>query len=167
MKLAGAFLIFAFSVAVGIILGERKKNASRECAAFLELFRYVRGQISCFDTPTKLIWRGFENDVLEKSGFLKALSEAEDGEIYFDAFSRAFKASSPSFSMSADAKEIVASFGGVIGKSPSGEQLSAIDMLISQMAEASEKAKAEADRDGKLCLTLGFAVGAAIFIMLL
>ena len=167
MKLAGGAIIFVFSVLVGLILGERKRNASRECAAFLELFRYVRGQISCFDTPTKLIWRNFENAVLEKNGFLKALADAESEEIYFDAFSRAFDMTEPSLSMSGEAKNLIRSFGGVIGKSSSEEQLSVIDRYISQMSEIYEKAKAEADRDGKLYLTMGFSIGAAIFILLL
>ena len=117
MKLAGAFLIFAFSVAVGIILGERKKNASRECAAFLELFRYVRGQISCFDTPTKLIWRGFENAALEKNGFLPALKMAEGGDVYFDAFKTALDKTERELCVSDEAKKLLRTFGGAIGKS--------------------------------------------------
>jgi len=167
MKLAGAAMILVFSVLVGAILGERKKNASRECAAFLDLFRYVRGQISCFDTPTKLIWRGFDNAILRKNGFLNSLADVEDEEIYFDAFTRAFNDTEPSLSMESDVKEFIRSFGGVIGKSSSEEQLSVIDRYISQMSEFYEKSKAEADRDGKLCLTMGFSIGAAIFILLL
>ena len=167
MRYVGAALIFLSSVLVGAYLGERKKAAFAECEAFLELFRYARAEISLFYTPTKLIWRGFENKTLASRGFLGALASAEDGAVYFDAFTRAFDMTEKSFRMSAEAKNVVRAFGAVIGKSDGEEQLAQIDALIGDMTEICKKAKSDAARDAKLYLTVGFSLGAAIFILLI
>lgn len=167
MRFVGAALMFISSVLCGAYLGEKKKAAYAECEAFLELFRYARAEISLFYTPTKLIWRGFENKVLSSRGFLAALASAEDGVVYFDAFTRAFDETEKSLCMSAEAKKVVRAFGSVIGKSDGEEQLAHIDAIISDMTEISGKAKSDAARDAKLCLTIGFSLGAAIFILLI
>lgn len=167
MKIVGAALLFIVSVLIGITLGEKKKKAHAECEAFLELFRFARAQIDMFYTPTKMIWRGFENKTLDEVGFLSKLVAAEGDLVYFDAFSRAFEKTEPSLVMSADAKATVRAFGGVIGKSDGEEQLMQIDYLISEMTEICKKAKSDAARDAKLYLTIGFSIGAMIFILLL
>ena len=167
MRVVGAALIFIASVLCGVFLGEKKKAAHAECEAFLELFRYARAEISLFSTPTKLIWRSFENKVLSARGFLGALASAEDGVVYFDAFTRALDMTEKSLCMSAEAKNVVRTFGSVIGKSDGEEQLARIDALIYDMAEICKKAKSDAGRDSKLYLTVGFSLGAAIFILLI
>ncbi|MBR6051971.1 MAG: stage III sporulation protein AB [Clostridia bacterium] len=167
MRYVGAALIFIASVLCGVYLGEKKKAAHAECEAFLELFRYARSEISLFYTPTKLIWRGFDNKVLSSRGFLAALASAEEGAVYFDAFTRAFDMTEKSLYMSAEAKNVVRAFGSVIGKSDGEEQLARIDALISDMTEICKKAKGDAARDAKLYLTVGFSLGAAIFILLI
>lgn len=167
MKYVGAALIFLFAVLVGAYLGEKKKAASAECEAFLELFRYARAEINLFRTPTKLIWRGFENETLARCGFLEKLASSEGDAVYFDAFTRAFDETEKSLSMSAEAKSVVRAFGAVVGKSDGEEQLVQIDSLIADMTEICKKAKSDASRDAKLYLTVGFALGAAIFILLI
>ena len=167
MKTVGAALIFIVSVLAGISLGESKKKAHAECEAFLELFRFARAQIDMFFTPTRMIWRGFENKTLGEICFLQKLAEAEGDLVYFDAFSRAFGEIEPSLSMSAEAKATVRAFGGVIGKSDGEEQLMQIDRLIAEMTEICKKAKSDASRDAKLYLTVGFSLGAVVFILLL
>ena len=167
MKTVGAALIFIVSVLAGISLGEKKKTAHAECEAFLELFRFARAQIDMFYTPTKMIWRGFENKTLEGCGFLQKLAAAEGDVVYFDAFSRAFAEIEPSLVMSAEAKATVRTFGTVIGKSDGEEQLMQIDRLIAEMTEICKKAKSDASRDAKLYLTVGFSIGAVVFILLL
>lgn len=167
MRYVGAALIFISSVLCGAYLGEKKKAAHDECEAFLELFRYARAEIDLFYTPTKLIWRGFENKTLASRGFLSALASAEGGAVYFDAFTRALDSTEQNFRMSAEAKRVVRSFGSIIGKSDGEEQLMQIDALISDMTEICKKAKSDAARDAKLYLTIGFSLGAAIFILLI
>ena len=167
MKIIGAVLLFFACMLAGITLGERKKKSVLECEAFLDLFRHARAEISCFDTPTKLIWRGFSNAVLEKNGFLPALKMAEAGDVYFDAFKTALDKTERGLCVSDEAKKVLRTFGGAIGKSLPEDQLSIIDLCISQMNDVLEKAKNDAKRDSKLYFTLGLSLGAVIFIMML
>ena len=167
MNYVGAAMIFISSVFFGLFLGEKKKAASAECEAFLELFRYARAEISLFYTPTKLIWRGFENKTLMSCGFLEKLTSAEGDAVYFDAFTRAFDMTEKSLHIGAEAKRIVRAFGAVVGKSDGEEQLMQIDRLIAEMTEICKKAKSDASRDAKLYLTIGFSIGAVVFILLL
>ncbi|MBQ0125602.1 MAG: stage III sporulation protein AB [Clostridiales bacterium] len=167
MRFLGALMIFACSSLGGVFLGQRRKQAAHECEAFLELFRYVRSQIEYFETPTKLIWRGFENACLERSGFLKALATRESGEIYIDAFTCVFDETKDRFFMCAEAKSLVRSFGSVIGKSAADEQINSIDYHIEQMKRITESEKEAARRDEKLYLTLGISLGAVLFLMII
>lgn len=167
IKTVGAILIFISSILLGFRLGEKKKTGYLECVAFLGLMTYAKSQIEGFFTPTKLIWRGYTNEILEKNGFLPVLRGAESEEVYFDAFSRAFDRTKDRFSMPEAAKSVIVSFGGIIGKSDVDEQISKIDRLTGEMEEICKKAKDDSTRDAKMFLTLGFSVGAAVFIMLI
>ena len=167
MKTAGALIILVSFSLVGAYFGEAKKRGARECAAFLELLRYARLKVSMLDTPTKEIFRGFENETLDKCGFLQRLCIAEGDEIYFNAFTRAFDSVAGSLSMEDDAKTLVRSFGDVIGKSEREEQLGKMDEISASLEELTKKAAAQATKDSKIYKTLGFSLGAVIFILLL
>lgn len=167
MKIIGAGLLFLACALAGIWLGEQKKIGVAECEAFLALLRHARSRIDGFDAPTKQIWREFENETLEKNGFLAALRSAENEDVYFDAFSRAFEKTERSLHISSETKKIIRSFGGAVGKSFSEDQLAMIDVCISGMSDVFEKSKSEARRDMKLYITLGFSLGAVIFIMII
>ena len=167
MKTAGAALILISFTLLGAYLGERKKRGSREIAAFLALFRYARSQITTFGVPTKQIFCNFENEILKKCGFSDALARAGDGEIYFNAFTEAFDFVSGGLCIDDETKKLIRSFGDVIGKSESGEQIRRIDAITSKLEESAKSAEADAKKEAKIYITLGFSVGAVIFIMII
>ena len=167
MKIAGGILIFIFVASSGVLLAKKRKDGVRECAAFLELMKFVRDRIAVFETPTKLIFGEFENATLEDVGFLGALRKRGESGVYYNAFSDAFDAVFDKLSMTDKAKKTVLTFGGVVGKSDSVEQLGRIDGLIDEMKEIIQSESASAARDSKMYVTLGLSVGAAIFILLI
>ena len=71
MKLAGAVLIFVFFSLLGIYKGDYEKKRLSECEAFAELFEYIKNQVRFFLTPTKVMYRNFANDLLEKADFCR------------------------------------------------------------------------------------------------
>lgn len=167
VKMMGLVAIFFFCMLLGIFVGERKKRAVRECEAFLELFMYVKGQIGYFYTPTKLIWREARSRYLESIGFMDALLKMEEDDVYYDAFSRVFAMCEDGFSMSEEARALIRAFGEKIGKSGGDEQLTSIEYYISELRGVMEKERVAAKKDARLYMTLGAALGLAVFIMLI
>lgn len=167
MKILGATILFLALTLLGGSLGRRVRRGENECAAFLDFIRFARSKICALDAPTKEIYRGYENETLRGCGFLYALKKAEAESVYFDAFTRAFDEISASLSLDGEAKTIIRSFGDIIGKSAQNEQLRLIDDVILRLEEKHKKLNDAAKRDAKMYQTLGFSLGAIIFILLL
>ncbi|MEI3152604.1 MAG: hypothetical protein V8S82_02985 [Eubacteriales bacterium] len=104
MRLIGAALVFFAAFSCGLFAGKCEQKRIDEAEAFLSLFEYIKNQVSYFLTPTKLIYRGFENKVLSDIGFLEKLRSHENDEIYFDAWSEAFRACEDALHLSAEEK---------------------------------------------------------------
>lgn len=167
VKTVGSLAIFFSFALCGAFIGDKKKRAVRECEAFLDLFIYTKGQISCFLAPTKLIWHNAKNKYLESIGFMAELLTAEDDEVYCDAFSKAFERYKSGFSMSGEAMELIRSFGEKIGKSGEDEQVTNIEYYIAELRRITEKERDMSKRDAKLYMTLGISLGLIVFILLI
>ncbi len=165
MKFFGAVLCFLTSVGIGFLAGKNERERTAQCEAFLELFTYIQNQVSYFLAPTKLMYKNFENETLAKTGFLKALAEHEDDEVYFDVWERTLASCKANLNLSAAQYEIVRAFGACIGKSNEKLQLNHLEYYRKAMAAETEKQKSEMKKNIKLYRTLGFSIGAAIMIL--
>lgn len=166
MKYIGAVMIFISVFALGISAGDREKRRLKECEEFLRFFEYVRNQVGYFLMPTKLIYRGFESDVLSRTGFLSALCDVEHDEVYYDAWTKAFDTCEGRMTLSPEEKAIVRGFGAGIGKSDEHLQMKNFDLGISQMKDEIENLKCETSKSVKVYTVLGFAAGAAAVILI-
>ena len=167
MKYFGAAIIFLCACAFGVYAGNEEKERLKECEAFLSLFEYVKGQIEFFLTPTKLIYRGFDDPVLEKTGFLAELRAHENDDIYFDAWERAFAETSDNFALSKKEKSIIAEFGAGIGKTDEKTQMKHFDYCIAQLREQIKTLSSVTEKNVKIYRILGFTVGAVAAIMII
>ncbi len=167
MRLAGAVMLFIFFSLLGTFLGEREKKKLCEFEAFSELFIYIKNQVNYFLTPTKTLYRGFENVVLEDRGFLAALRSHENDDVYFDAWRSAFEKCAKNFSFGEKARGIIISFGDAIGKSDGEIQTKSFDYYIGEFTAEFEKQKAVTEKNIKLYRTLGLAAGAFAAIILI
>lgn len=167
MKWMGGFLCFLASVGMGIMAGKNEEERTAQCEAFLSLFVYIQNQVSYFLAPTKLMYKNFQNAVLEKTGFLRALTEHETDEVYFDVWEDALSASKPNLRLTEAQYEIVRSFGSCIGKSNEDLQMKHLEYYTKAMRTEAEKQKAEMKKNIKMYRTMGFAIGAAIFIVVI
>lgn len=167
MKMVGAFLCFVVSISLGFAAGKKERARTEECIAFFELFTYIQNQIGYFFAPTKLIYKNIQSDILAEIGFLDALSSHEQDEVYFDVWSSSLIACKNKMHLTDSQFEIVKSFGSCIGKSNEELQLKNMEYYAKAMSAEVEKQKAEMKKNVKLYRTLGFAVGAAMLILVL
>ncbi len=167
MRAAGAFLLFVFCTLAGFLCGNKEKEKLCECEAFLSLFEYVKHQIDYFFTPTKLIYRNFSNETLEKKGFLPLLRSHEADEVYMDVWRVSFEACKNHFALSASQRDIVFGFGECIGKASAALQSTNFDYYILMMEEEIKKQRAENEKNIKLYRTLGMAAGALAAILVI
>jgi stage III sporulation protein AB len=167
LKWIGAVLCFCISVAVGWTAGRNEKERTAQCEAFVEFFAYIQNQVGYFLAPTKLMYKNFRHDVLQKTGFLDALCAHENDEVYFDVWKRALNDCKDGLKLSEAQYEIVYAFGSCIGKSNEALQLKHLEYYSRAMRTATEKQKAQMQKNIKLYRTLGFSVGAAILILVI
>ena len=167
MKWIGAVLCFCTSVALGWMAGKNEKVRTAQCEAFVELFVYIQNQVGYFLAPTKLMYKNFHNDVLQKTGFPEALCAHEEDEVYFDVWERALRDCKDRLNLSEAQYEIVRAFGSCIGKSNEELQLKYLEYYTKEMRAETEKQRAQMQKNIKLYRTLGFAAGAAILILVI
>ncbi|MGN1095645.1 MAG: stage III sporulation protein AB, partial [Eubacteriales bacterium] len=147
--------------------GEREKRRLSECEAFLDLFEYVKNQIHFFLTPTKEIYRGYENDTLEKCGFLAELRSHENDEVYEDIWRISFEKIKSKLSLSDKQRSIIKSFGDYIGKTSGKIQTNSFDYCIGELTSEINRQRMETEKNIKLYRTLGIAAGACAAILII
>ena len=167
MKLIGACLCFAVSLSMGMSAGKTERQRTAECEAFLELFIHIQNQVSYFLAPTKWMYKNFRNEILQKTGFLDALTAHESDEVYFDVWENALRDCRSTLKLSDAQYAIVRAFGSCIGKSNEELQLKHLDYYTKAMRTETEKQKAQMQKNIKMYRTLGFAIGAAIVILVI
>ena len=167
MKWIGAGICFLISVAIGFSAGKNEKARTRQCEAFVDFFVYIHNQVSYFLAPTKLMYKNFQNEVLEKTGFLEALCAHEKDEVYFDAWAHALSDCRERLNLSEAQYEIVRAFGSCVGKTNEELQLKHLEYYTKAMRAETEKQKLQMKKNIKLYRTLGFSVGASILILVI
>ena len=167
MKWIGAAICFCISVAMGCTAGKNEKVRTEQCEAFLEFFVYIQNQVGYFLAPTKLIYKNFRNDVLQRSGFLDALCVHEGDDVYFNVWERALADCKDRLRISDAQYEIVRAFGSCIGKSNEELQLKHLEYYAKAMRTETERQKKQMQKNIKLYRTLGFSAGAAILILVI
>lgn len=165
MRITGAALLFLFFSLLGIYAGEREKKRLAEYEAFLELFEYIKNQVSFFLTPTKVMYRNFSNPILEKCGFLPALRSHENDEVYHGIWRASLESCKKDLLVRGRCMELILDFGECIGKSHGQIQTNSFDYYISEMKNIIEKEKTESEKNIRLYRTLGITAGACAAIL--
>ena len=167
MKWMGGFLCFLTAVGAGFLAGKREEERTAQCEAFLSLFVYIQNQVAYFLAPTKLMYKNFQNEVLEKTGFLEALTAHEADEVYFDVWEDALASCRSNLRLTEGQYEIARAFGSCIGKSNEDLQIKHLEYYTKAMRTECDKQKSEMKKNIKMYRTMGFAIGAAILIFVI
>lgn len=158
-KPVGAILVMICCYLTSFSISSRAKKEMAELEAFVLLIGRIRSEIACFSRPLCEIYAGFESDVFERSGFLKALKD--------NGLLRALDMAGHKLALREENFAIVKQFATAIGKSYRDEEVKTCDYYISQL---SERHKAHSDalpKKNKLSRSLCFLLGISIIIILI
>ena len=131
-----------------------------ELDGFVAFLNHAKSEISMYLTPAKRISRGFQNEILERLGFLSAIES--EGNI-----SRAFLSCYGGLSIGKEAKELLSEFFSEFGQGYREQELARIDRFRSDLEKILERDREELPKNARMVSTLLLAGALGIFILLL
>lgn len=167
LRYTGLLLLFIVPCAIGINAGRGISIGEKQSDGFLEMMEYIKDKIKYFKVPAKEIYRNFENDALEKAGFLESLRKHENDEIYLDVWKTAFLECRENLMLSDKEATAILEFGNCIGNR--GGQLleDSFDYYINELRLIIEEKKRENSKNIRMYRVIGITAGAALVLMAL
>lgn len=159
LKIIGALMIVAASSAVGFIKAERCRTRVRQLEAFSKLISHISSQIESFLTPLERIYADFQNDTLEKCGFLPLLRQYGGVRAVAECRAR--------LCLDTPEAEELERFFSELGGHAIDIESRRLAYFEKRMSELSEAAAAELRGKQKLYRTLGFLVGTMLAVILI
>ncbi len=126
---------------------------------FSELLKHIRTRVDCFQEPISDLMSGFENEALERSGYLKAATVGDISNAYFEREGE--------LSLSADAKKILFGFFKDFGEDYRDGTLRLTDEAIASLDALQKKESMAAESSLKVCRTLAVALALGAVILLI
>lgn len=158
IKTIGAVLLLCITVYLCVAFTWNEARRLRQLEGLLLLLRTVRGQISCFRTPVDRIYASFENEALERCGFLPALRQTGD-------FTQALEAVGPRLLMPEEEARLLSSFGLELGGTYRDEQVAACDYYISELENCFARRREERPRRLRLGRSLLLTGGLMLILV--
>ena len=158
-KIAGVTVIIISSVSAAFIYssGCRRRIAVNE--GMLDLISYIRARILFFRDPLSLIFADYQNESLEKTGFLSEVPDA--------GFGAALSNSGILHLFDKNTSACLVDFSKKLGRTGVEEQINNCDMCISLLTDNLKAMKAElpdrARMYSSLCVIAG--LGAVLLII--
>ena len=161
MNWLGALLTLASSYFCGIMLANGESERLGAIDSLIRLLTYMRRRMVAERLPLYRIFDGFEDDYLERIGFLKCLRSSRHGlEVLWKTAIKALPTD----------KETVAElehFGESLGALPLDEQIKRIDSLSSFLTEKRVGLNGSLAQKRKSIKALCLLAGALVSIILL
>ncbi len=157
-KLLGACVLLVSSILIGRIYESYCERRLLELSEILRMLAHIRSKISSFLCPQSLLLSDFESEVLEESGFLRAVGE---GKTLADAY----KASRLLISKK-DGRALEAYFAE-LGKSYKDEELSRLDRVYRELDESFKCESERVPKDVKVAKTLLTAAALGISVLMI
>lgn len=123
VKLIGAGLILAASLALAHCLAAAARAGVAQTEAYLDLLRRIRRQIACYSRPFGEICRRLEPELLAACG----LGETAPGASFSAMLDGA------ALCLPAEAERVVRSFAGELGQGYLAEQLALCDAAVAEL----------------------------------
>ncbi len=154
-KLISYVIIIGISLYIANAIKKQGEGKIFFCQAMIDFITYIKSQISYFCTPTKELIDGYNNDILEKCGFLSMI-KANDWST----------AISHSKMLDSRGKSILVAFSSKLGKTSADEQIENCDFAIESLNAILSEYKAEIPKKYKAYSSLAVIVGLMILILL-
>ena len=159
LKLLGAIAVAAFAARLTVHARSLFSERVLQLEGFLKLLRHIREKISCFRTPTPEIFKSFQNDSLERAGFLAALATGD--------MSTALQMARPGLYLDEEELAPLSDFASTLGGGFCEEELARCDIAIAAISGALEERRRALPSSTKLCRTLVMGASLAVIIVLI
>ena len=158
-RIGGALLLG--SVCLSLSRAAVRAEHARLCqtVGFLLLLRHVRSSISCFRTPLREIWMGFDNAALNECGFLRLLRR--------DGFSPALSSVRTKLYLGHEELRLLTAFGYELGKSRAEEQLVLCNYTLERLEQLYTRCREEEPRRRRVASTVILTGGLMLILVLL
>ena len=163
MKAVGLLTVFLAASAAGFIKADTYKSEGRVLGGFIDLVYFIKREISSYLTPQYRIYEKFENDTLEKIGFLNNLRDcAKDGSL------------SPMRSALESCRDnidgclfsIMCDFSDGLGTMCVSEEIERCERAIVRLEAQYKKKTEEINSKTRLCRSVGCIVGIGLALLL-
>ena len=159
LKVCGALTLLILTLYLCYEATSMERRRVRQTEGFLLLLRHIRSQISCFCTPVRDILSSFENEALERSGFL---CEARSGD-----FVSALDICKDRIYLDTEEINLLIAFGEELGKSYREEQIENCDYYIGELENLYGKRREEQPKRARLFRSLVLTCGLMVIIVFL
>ena len=158
LRLIGAALLTLSGIALARHLTEQERRRVTTAEAYLELLRYLRGELHAFARPLSEVYRRAEDPVLEENGFLPALRA---GETMGSAARRTLPPTDPAL------VKLLSDFGVAVGRGYLAETLACCDVYIERLDAYAKRVREAAPTRIRVRRTVALAGTALILLLLL
>ncbi|MBQ8551555.1 MAG: stage III sporulation protein AB [Clostridia bacterium] len=159
LRLAGAALIFAASLAAGLCAAGMYRTRVIQLEAFHSLIVHIGRQIDSCLVPLDRIYAAYRDPVLERCGFLAELRRS-GGEAALSACGYRLLLSDT------EIHELTAFFMG-LGRHSAEEEPRHCAYFSARIGELAEKARGELAAKTRLCRAFGMLLGIMLAVILL
>ena len=159
LKWCGSFMLLILTLYLCYEASAMERRRVRQTEGFLLLLRHIKSQISCFCTPVRDIFFSFENDSLERTGFL---SEAKKGD-----FVSALNSCRDKIYLDGEEINLLLAFGEELGKSYRDEEIKNCDYYIRELENLYSKRREEQPNKSRLYRSLVLTCGLMVIIVFL
>ena len=160
LKIIGGACVLIAAAAMARLYDAFSKRRLSECESFISLLEHIRSEISCFLSPKERIFRGYEDENLERVGFLPLVREGEDMGDAFDKISQRLLVGKSGL-------DILASFFSGLGRGYKDGAMALGERCIAEFRKYYESLKDESEKNVKLFRTVIIGLGLGILILLL
>lgn len=158
MRLLGALCLLVGAVGLYRLLALRARRRAGIYAGILRLLQYISVEISCFCTAREALFSSFQDEILEKNGFLPALRAS-------GCIPDAIRASEVNIA-EADLA-LLAEFDASLGGSFHEEQLEICAYYVERWREQEGAVRASLPSEIRLTRTVTLSGGMLLFLLLL
>lgn len=157
MRFVGAILLAAALSYHFLSSYAKEEKALCEARGFLLLLRHIRAEIAGLSTPLPQIIAKFDNEALQKCGFLPAAKEKELAD--------ALEASKAASALPEKLHRELLAYFSAFGKSFRAEELSRCDSVTASLEEAVREMEAALPK--KRRLSRAYALTGSLFLLLI
>jgi len=157
-------MVFISCTVSGFIKSYEYSNGEKELYSFISFIRYIKREVTLYLTRQQDIFAGFEDDFLEKTGFLPRLRNScitdEKSPLY-----HVFCEFEEKFHIKSDGKRAIKEFAETFGRVSVKEQEEKCNLTVALLEEIYRREKEENSSRIKLCRYVGGMVGAGLVLL--